>query len=117
MEYNGKKALVCGMAKSGIAAAALLKQLGAEVTLQDIKKRESIPNAEQLEQEGFRLCTGKNPDDIACEQDMIVLSPGIPYDLPFIQAAEAAGVPVLSEVELAYRLTAKRLRQHLWVKS
>ena len=39
MEYNGKKALVCGMAKSGIAAAALLKQLGAEVTLQDIKKR------------------------------------------------------------------------------
>lgn len=105
MEYNGKKALVCGMAKSGIAAAALLKQLGAEVTLQDIKKRESIPDAEQLEQEGFRLCTGKNPDDIACEQDMIVLSPGIPCDLPFIQAAEAAGVPVLSEVELAYRLT------------
>ena len=42
MEYNGKKALVCGMAKSGIAAAKLLKRLGAEVTLQDMKKREDI---------------------------------------------------------------------------
>ena len=42
MEYNGKKALVCGMAKSGNAAAKLLKRLGAEVTLQDMKKREDI---------------------------------------------------------------------------
>lgn len=105
MDYNGKKALVCGMAKSGIAAGALLKRLGAEVTLQDKKEREKIPDANRLEQEGFRLCTGKNPDDIACGQDLIVLSPGIPGDLPFIQEAEAAGVPVLSEVELAYRLT------------
>lgn len=105
MDCNGKKALVCGMAKSGIAAGALLKRLGAKVTLQDMKEREKLPDADKLEQEGFRLYTGKNPDDITCEQDLIVLSPGIPCDLPFIRAAEAAGVPVLSEVELAYRLT------------
>lgn len=105
MDCNGKKALVCGMARSGIAAGVLLKHLGAEVTLQDKKEREKLPDADKLEQEGFRLCTGKNPDDIACGQDLIVLSPGIPCDLPFIQAAEAAGIPVLSEVELAYRLT------------
>lgn len=54
---------------------------------------------------GVTLYTGKNPDDIACEQDLIVLSPGIPCDLPFIEAAEAAGVEVISEVELAYRET------------
>ena len=42
MEYNGKKALVCGMARSGIAAAKLLNRLGARVTLQDMKKREEI---------------------------------------------------------------------------
>lgn len=106
MEYNGKKALVCGMAKSGMAAAKLLKKLGAEVTLQDMKKREEIPaEALALEEAGIRLYTGANPDDIACEQDMIVLSPGIPCDLPFIEAAEAAGIPVISEVELAYGLT------------
>ena len=106
MEYNGKKALVCGMAKSGIAAAKLLKRLGAEVTLQDMKKREDIAaEVLNLENEGIVLYTGANPDDIACAQDIIVLSPGIPCDLPFINAAEEAGVSVISEVELAYTLT------------
>ena len=106
MEYNGKKALVCGMARSGIAAAKLLKRLGAEVTLQDMKKREELSaDVRNLENEGIVLYTGANPDDIACAQDIIVLSPGIPCDLPFITAAEAAGVSVISEVELAYTLT------------
>ena len=106
MEYNGKKALVCGMARSGIAAAKLLKRLGAEVTLQDMKKRKDISaDVLNLENEGIVLYTGANPDDIACAQDIIVLSPGIPCDLPFITAAEAAGVSVISEVELAYTLT------------
>ena len=106
MEYNGKKALVCGMARSGIAAAKLLKKLGAEVTLQDMKKREDIAaEVLNLENEGIVLYTGANPDDIACDQDIIVLSPGIPCDLPFILAAEEAGVSVISEVELAYTLT------------
>ena len=106
MEYNGKKALVCGMAKSGIAAAKLLNRLGARVTLQDMKTREEISaDVLALEGEGIALYTGANPDDIACAQDMIVLSPGIPCDLPFIAAAENAGTEVISEVELAYRLT------------
>lgn len=94
------------MAKSGIAAAKLLKRLGAKVTLQDMKKREDISaDVLSLENEGIVLYTGANPDDIACEQDIIVLSPGIPCDLPFIAAAEEAGVNVISEVELAYGLT------------
>ena len=106
MEYNGKKALVCGMARSGIAAAKLLNRLGARVTLQDMKKREEISaDVLALEGGGIVLYTGANPDEIACAQDLIVLSPGIPCDLPFIAAAENAGIEVISEVELAYRLT------------
>jgi len=106
VEYNGKKALVCGMARSGIAAAKLLNRLGARVTLQDMKKREEISaDVLALEGEGIVLYTGANPDEIACAQDLIVLSPGIPCDLPFIAAAEAAGIAVISEVELAYSLT------------
>ncbi len=106
MEYNGKKALVCGMARSGIAAAKLLNRLGARVTLQDMKKREELSaDVLALEGEGIVLYTGANPDEIACAQDLIVLSPGIPCDLPFIAAAENAGIEVISEVELAYRLT------------
>lgn len=106
MEYNGKKALVCGMARSGIAAAKLLHRLGAKVTLQDMKKREELSaDVLALEGEGVALYTGANPDDIACAQDLIILSPGIPCDLPFIAAAEDAGIEVIGEVELAYRLT------------
>jgi UDP-N-acetylmuramoylalanine--D-glutamate ligase len=106
VEYNGKKALVCGMARSGIAAAKLLNRLGARVTLQDMKKREEISaDVLALEGQGIVLYTGANPDEIACAQDLIVLSPGIPCDLPFIAAAENAGIEVISEVELAYRLT------------
>ena len=57
MEYNGKKALVCGMARSGIAAAKLLNRLGARVTLQDMKKREEISaDVLALEGEGIVLC-------------------------------------------------------------
>ena len=71
MEYNGKKALVCGMARSGIAAAKLLNRLGARVTLQDMKKREEISaDVLALEGEGIVLYTGANPDEIACAQDM-----------------------------------------------
>lgn len=105
MNIKGKKALVCGMAKSGISAACLLNRLGAKVTLQDLKERGQIAEAASLEALGITLYTGKNPDDIVEQQDLIVLSPGIPCDLPFILRAEAAGVSVISEVELAYRYT------------
>lgn len=105
MEFKNKNILVCGMARSGIAAADLLNQLGAKVILQDMKKREELKAIEELEQKGIELYTGKNPDDIVLEQDFIILSPGIPCDLPFIIKAEKAHIPVWSEVELAYHFT------------
>lgn len=105
MKYNGKNVLVCGMARSGIAAACLLKNLGANVILQDLKEKEELGNLSDLEAKGITLYTGKNPDDIVLQQNIIVLSPGIPCDLPFILKAENAGIPVLSEIELAYTLT------------
>lgn len=105
LKYKDKNILVCGMAKSGIAAAELLCHLGAKVTLQDMKQRDAIENCDNLEAKGISLYLGKNPDEIACGQDLIVLSPGIPCDLPFILAAEAANIPVISEVELAYSMT------------
>ncbi len=103
MDYRGKKALVCGMARSGIAAALLLKSQGAQVILQDLKTRDKI-KADFDRLDGITLLLGKNPDDIAAEQDLIVLSPGIPTDLDFVHKARAAGVPVISEVELAFTL-------------
>ncbi len=105
MEYRGKKVLVCGMAKSGIAAAEMLCRLGASVTLQDSKKREELQNVSELENMGIALYTGKNPDDIVTQYDLVVMSPGVPCDLPFVLEAEKAGIPVISEVEFAFTLT------------
>ena len=93
------------MARSGIAAARVLKKQGAEVTLQDLKEKQAFVESEVLEQEGISLYMGKNPDDIVLQQDLVVLSPGIPCDLSFIKVAEENGIPVWSEVELAYTLT------------
>ncbi len=101
MEYKGKNALVCGMARSGIAAARLLKKLGARVVLQDLKTAEEL-NINNEDFEGIELYLGKNPDDIILEKDVVVLSPGIPSDLPFIAGAKNKGIPVISEVELAF---------------
>ena len=93
------------MAKSGIAAAELLHKKGANVTLQDLKKREELKDLDALEQKGINLYTGTNPDDIVLQQDLIVLSPGVPCDLPFLLEAQKNGIPVWSEVELAYTMT------------
>ncbi len=105
MEYKNKKVLVCGMARSGISAAKLLKQLGAEVTLQDLKNRDDIEeDVSSLEDKGIVIYDGKNPDDIVEEQDLIVISPGIPCDLPFVMKAKEKNIPVISEIELSYTL-------------
>ncbi len=104
MNYKNKKVLVCGMGKSGIAAARLLNSHGAIVTLQDLKDKENYEDWQNLENEGITLYTGKNPDDILTEQELMVLSPGIPTDLPFIVRSEnELHMEVISEVELAFR--------------
>ncbi len=109
MIYADKKIIVCGMARSGIAAARLLDSLGADVTLQDIKPMEALIKLHDIngyKKSGIKIYAGSNPDDIITDFDYAVLSPGVPCDLPFIQKARDVGVKVISEVELAYTLTA-----------
>ncbi|MCD8214392.1 MAG: UDP-N-acetylmuramoyl-L-alanine--D-glutamate ligase [Clostridiales bacterium] len=103
MDYKGKRVLVCGMARSGISAALLLKSLGAEVILQDKKTREEL-TADFDALKGINLLLGKNPDDIIAEQDAVVLSPGIPTRLDFIKKARELNIPVISEVEFASQI-------------
>lgn len=105
MNYDNKKVLVCGMAKSGISAAKLLKKLGADVILQDAKTEEQLSDAiEGLKDTGIKLYMGKNPDDIAENMDMIVMSPGVPCDLDFVVKAKAKGIKVIGETELGFTL-------------
>jgi len=102
MEFADKNVLVCGMARSGQAAAKLLKELGAIVTLQDQKEDFPKENFSKEELEEFKFFLGKNPDDIIGEFDLIVISPGISVYAPFIEKAQSMGIPVWGEAELAF---------------
>ena len=102
MDFKGKKVLVCGMARSGQAAAALLADLGAVVTAQDL--RENIDWTYEPGEKGLALFLGQNPDSIVGEFDLIIISPGLSIYLPFVEKAKALGIPVWGETELAFRL-------------
>lgn len=103
MDYKNKKVLVCGMARSGVSSALLLKRLGAEVTVADIQDEEKLAEyIETLEQNDISTALGKNPDDILKDFDLIIVSPGIPCDLPFFRKAFDLLIPIWGEVELAY---------------
>lgn len=98
---NGLRVLVVGAARSGVAAAHLLAKRGARVTLTDRKAQ--IPEESDLRAAGVRLELGRH--DLASFEAaaLIVLSPGVPIDLPEIQHAKRCGVPVIGELELASR--------------
>jgi len=100
--FKHKKILICGMAKSGQSAARLLAQLGAYVSVQDMKTEiEWTYNHVEV---GLETYLGQNPDDIVHIFDLIIISPGISVYAPFVQKAEELGIPVWGEAELAYRL-------------
>lgn len=103
MDFKDKKVLVSGVAKSGISAAYLLKKLGANVTIQDAKTEDKLGNVvTELKNNGITLFLGANPDDIIEDMDILVMSPGVPTDLPFVNKARENNIPVIGEIELAY---------------
>lgn len=101
--FENKKVLVLGLAKSGEAAARLLDTLGAIVTVNDGKPFEENPTAQALLEAGIRVICGSHPLELL-EEDfaLLVKNPGIPYDNPMVEKALEKGIPVWTEVELAY---------------
>ena len=97
----GKRVVVVGAARSGVAAAHLLVRRGAAVTLTDT--REQIESEADLREAGVALALGGHSATTLRGADLIVLSPGVPPSQPAIAAARAAGVPVIGELELASR--------------
>ena len=98
---TGQKVLVVGAARSGVAAAKLLARRGATVTLTD-RKRE-IAEAAELRAVGVTLELGGHVMATFESSNLVVLSPGVPIDLPEIAHARAKGIPVIGELELASR--------------
>ena len=106
MQYNGKRVLIVGMARSGIAAAQLLVKHGAHVVLNDSKTREQLGDAiaplTALPVEWKLGCPALDAMD---NIDVIVISPGIPDTAPFVVEAKKRGIAVVGELELAYTLS------------
>ena len=99
-----RSALVLGASRSGIAAALVLADLTVSVTLSDRRERDALPGVETALRAGVRLVA---EDSLAAEwpePDLVVKSPGVPAEAPAVRRASDAGVPVWSELELAYAL-------------
>lgn len=95
-----------GLAKSGVTAASLLHKLDAFVTVNDQKPLSENPAAQGLLQEGIKVITGSHPIELMDEGfQYVIKNPGIPYTNPLIQKAIEKGIPVLTEVELAYLIS------------
>jgi UDP-N-acetylmuramoylalanine--D-glutamate ligase len=104
--YRHKKILVLGLAKSGVTAAALLHKLGAFVTVNDKKPFSENPEAQGLLEQGIKVICGDHPIELLDEGfELIVKNPGIPYNNPMIAGAIEKGIPVITEVELAYQIS------------
>ena len=102
-QFENKKVLVLGLAKSGEAAARLLAKLGAIVTVNDGKPFEENPSAQALLEEGIKVVCGGHPLELLDENfELMVKNPGIRYDNPMVARALEKGIPVWTEVELAY---------------
>jgi len=104
MELKGKKVLVVGLGKSGLAAALFLRRRGAQVTVSDIRSAEALAkDIPALLEEGINVEAGGHGLLTFRRQDLIVVSPGVPLDTPELVQAMSFGRPVIGELELAAR--------------
>lgn len=105
--YKDKKVVVLGLARSGEAAAILLHKLGARVLISDQKDEEQqkvITERLKKDYPNMSFYLGGHPDEIFKEADLVVISPGVPYNIPILEKVRKDGIPVIGEIELAYRV-------------
>ena len=102
MELKGKKVLVVGLGKSGLAAALFLRHRGAQVTVSDMRSAAALAKEiPALLEHGISVESGGHGLLTFRRQDLIVVSPGVPMDTPELVQVKAFGLPVIGELELA----------------
>lgn len=101
--FAGSKALVIGLARSGTAAMRLLLRHGADVVGADRRRAEELsPDLADVQARGATLHFGGMEPSLLAGRDLVVVSPGVPPDLPLLREAERRGIPVAAEIELGY---------------
>ena len=104
MELKNKRVLVVGLGKSGKSAALFLRALGAQVTVSDSRCAEALAGEiPALLDAGVMVETGGHGLLTFRRQDLIVVSPGVPYDTTELKQVRAFGLPIIGELELASR--------------
>jgi UDP-N-acetylmuramoylalanine--D-glutamate ligase len=104
LDLKGKKVLVVGLGKSGLAAALFLRRKGAQVTVSDVRSAEALAkDIPALLEEGIMVEAGGHGLLTFRRQDLIVVSPGVPLNTPELVQAKNFGRPVIGELELAAR--------------
>lgn len=110
IDLAGKRVLVVGLARTGIATALFSAGYGATVTAVDEKPEvELVAAALKLRAAGVKLELGAPLAEALLDQDLIVVSPGVPARAPALDAARKRGIPVWSEIELAWRFLRGKL--------
>lgn len=106
---EGKKVLVLGLAKSGLAAVRLLVKLKACVTVNEYMPLEKINCLDELKELGVEVIAGGHPDELfERDFDFVVKNPGIKYRMPFILRLQERNIPIYTEIELAYQVAKKQ---------
>ena len=100
-----KKVLVLGLSKSGVAAAKFAQKHGLEVWLSEFKNPADLRQVKELESMGVKVETGGHSQEFINNAEIVVTSPGIPPHSDIIKLLKAKNIPVISELELAYRLS------------
>jgi len=100
LELAGKRVLVVGIGKSGLAAAHFLKERGARVTVSDARPATLIAELSSLLDEGFIVEAGSHGLLTFRRQDLIVVSPGVPMSTPELMTVRAIGAHIIGELEL-----------------
>ncbi|MBV9480765.1 MAG: UDP-N-acetylmuramoyl-L-alanine--D-glutamate ligase [Acidobacteria bacterium] len=102
MDLNGKRVLVVGLGKSGVASALFLKSRGARVTVSDTKAEDELRDQMPvLLDQGITVETGGHGERTFRAQDLIVVSPGVPVDTPPLAQARVLARTIIGEIELA----------------
>ncbi len=108
--FAGKKILVVGMARSGMAAARFLHARGARVTVSECRDQCQLePEIRTLEALGIGCEVGAHRLETFLKAECIVVSPGVPLDQPVLREAAGRGTEILSEIELASRFLGGRI--------
>ena len=105
--WQGKRVMVLGLARSGVAVAQLLCKCGATVLLSDKKTKEQLGDSvKALEDLNCEWFVGQGPEAAMEKADVLLISPGVPIDAPVVKMAQEKGIPVTGELEVAAQLCA-----------